>query len=308
MSSEQPGTSRRPAGVICPLATPLTDDETTDEGVLRRLVDHLVPDLDGLLVLGSSAEYALLRPEVAEAVVDIALDQVAGRVPVYVGIGDTGTSRAVANATRLWRPGVAAFAVTSGFYYPSADQSSLVRHFTEVSANVGAPVLLYNIPQNTAGNLDASSFARLADHDNIIGIKDSWGDFIQFQAYLDSAPDDFAVLQGREELTAAARWMGGAGVVSALANVAPRLLRAVIEAVDRADVAGARRAQHAVDRAAQLFATGHWLTSLKAAIAELGFGTGRSARPLPEAGPDQLRRIRDILQANDLAPSTGGQS
>src|ERR1035437_7336518 len=81
-----------PGGVICPLATPLTDDEDLDIAALESLIDRVVPDLDGILALGSSGEFALLRPQVAERVVDVIIERVSGRVPVYLGVGDTGTA------------------------------------------------------------------------------------------------------------------------------------------------------------------------------------------------------------------------
>lgn len=297
-----------PHGVICPLATPLTEAEQLDVPALRRLVDRLVPDLDGLLLLGSSAEYVLLTPSAAEEVVDVIIEQVAGRIPVYLGVGDTGTARVLANIERLVRPGISAVAVTSGFYYPAADQQSLLRHFRDISADAAVPVILYNIPQNTAGNLTADSVAELAQLPNVIGIKDSWGDFIQFQAYLNQTPDDFAVLQGREELTCAGRWMGSAGIVSALANLAPHLLRAALEAVDRGDAPAAREAQRAVDAAAAVFAQGHWLAVLKVAIAELGYGSGVTARPLPVLNSTQRDAVRGVLQKNSILPTSGART
>ena len=295
-----------PGGVICPLATPLTDDEDLDIPALQSLIDRVVPDLDGILALGSSGEFALLRPQVAERVVDVIIERVSGRVPVYLGVGDTGTARVRENISRLVRPGIDAVAVTSGFYYPAADQTTLVRHFREIAESSPVPVILYNIPQNTAGNLTPGSVGELAAVPNVIAIKDSWGDFIQFQGYLNAVPEGFPVLQGREELTCAARWLGGAGIVSALANIAPKLLRQVLDTVDAGDVVGARRAQLAVDEAAVVFAQGHWLSALKVAIAELGHGSGRSARPLPELNAQQRVNVRNVLQANGLLLERGG--
>lgn len=293
-------------GVICPLATPLTDDEELDVAALESLIDRVIPNLDGILALGSSGEFALLRPHVAEHVVDVIVERVAGRVPVYLGVGDTGSARVNENIARLVRPGIDAVAVTSGFYYPAADQPTLVRHFRDIAGSSPVPVILYNIPQNTAGNLTPDSVGELAQHPNVVAIKDSWGDFIQFQGYLNAVPDDFPVLQGREELTCAARWLGGAGIVSALANLAPGLLRAVLVAVDAGDPVEARRAQRAVDAAAAVFAQGHWLAALKVAISELGHGTGRSARPLPELTSAQRDRVREILVASGLLPEPAG--
>lgn len=287
--------TRLPYGVICPLATPLDDGERLDEAALRRLLDHILPDIDGVLALGSSAEYVLLRPEVAERVVHVVTEHVAGRVPVYVGVGDTGTVRALDNLRRLTLPGVECVVATSSYYYPLADQASLQRHFLTLAEAATVPLVLYNIPQNTACNLAPESVAKLAEHPNIVAMKDSWGDMFQFQEFLAVVPPGFAVLQGREQLAAASLWLGSAGLVSALANVAPRLVQAVQRAVADGARDRARAAQREVTRVARLFDQGYWLSALKVALAQQGFGSGRIARPLPELSREQAARVRELL-------------
>jgi dihydrodipicolinate synthase/N-acetylneuraminate lyase len=284
-----------PRGVVCPLATPLKDDETLDQVALERLLDHILPDIDGVLALGSSAEYALLRPEVAERVVQVTIEHVAGRVPVYVGVGDTGTARALDNLRRFTRPGVACVVATSSFYYPVADQAALQKHFLTLAEAATVPLVLYNIPQNTASNLAPESVTKLAAHPNVIAMKDSGGDMFQFQEFLSAVPPEFAVLQGREQLAAASLWLGSAGLVSALANLAPKLVQALHVAVVDGDRDRARATQREVTRVAQLFDQGYWLSALKVALAQQGFGSGRIARPLPELDREQAGRVRELL-------------
>jgi len=284
-----------PRGVVCPLATPLKDDETLDQVALERLLDHILPDIDGVLALGSSAEYALLRPEVAERVVEVTIEHVSGRVPVYVGVGDTGTARALDNLRRFMRPGVACVVATSSFYYPVADQAALQKHFLTLAEAAKVPLVLYNIPQNTASNLAPASVTKLAAHPNVVAMKDSWGDMFQFQEFLSAVPPEFAVLQGREQLAAASLWLGSAGLVSALANLAPKLVQALRVAVVDGNRDRARATQREVTRVAQLFDQGYWLSALKVALAQQGFGTGRIARPLPELNREQAGRVRELL-------------
>jgi 4-hydroxy-tetrahydrodipicolinate synthase len=295
--------NRRLAGVVAPLAVPLTDDESVDEPALRGLIRYLAPHLDGYLLRGSSGEYAALRPDVSDRLLEVALEEVSDTAIVVVGVGDTSTTRAIGNIRRLRSGRIDAVAVTSTFYYAAPDQDALIRHFREVADASNYPVVLYNIPQNTGGNLLPTSVEKLAAHPNIVGIKDSWGDMVQFENTLFSClPDGFAVMQGREELTMMCRVLGGAGIVSGLANLTPRLLRAVIDAVDIDDTAGAVAAQRDVNRAAAVFAQGHWLPALKFAIAELGFGTGRASHPLPDPTPAQKDAIRRILAREATAP------
>src|SRR5450759_2900987 len=286
---------RPPRGIVCPLATPLDDDEQVDEAALRGLLDHILPDIDGVLALGSSAEYALLRPHVAERALDTVLEHVAGRVPVYVGIGDTGTGRAIDNLRRLARPGVECVVATSSYYYPLADQRALSSHFLALAEAASIPLVLYNIPQNTATNLAPATVEELARHPNVVGMKDSWGDMFQFQEYLAVRPEGFGVLQGREQLAAASFWLGADGVISALANITPKLLQELASAVAAGDRPAAMQAQRRVTEVARLFDEGYWLSALKVAIAILGFGSGRAARPLPLLTAVQVERLRSLL-------------
>ncbi len=286
---------RPPRGIVCPLATPLDDDERVDEAALRGLLDHILPDIDGVLALGSSAEFALLRPEVAERTLEVVLEHVAGRIPVYVGTGDTGTTRAIDNMRRLARPGVECVVATSSYYYPLTDQRALHSHFLALAEAAPIPLILYNIPQNTATNLAPTTVAALARHPNVAAMKDSWGDMFQFQEYLAARPEGFPILQGREQLAASSLWLGADGVISALANIAPKLLQQVASAVASGDRAAALRAQRRITEIARLFDEGYWLSALKVAVAILGFGSGRAARPLPELTADQVTRVRSFL-------------
>ena len=286
---------RLPQGIVCPLATPLNDDERLDQPALGRLLDFILPDVDGLLVLGSSGEFSLLRPEVSEQVIEAVVAHVDDRVPVYVGIGDTGTERTLSNMKRISQPGVECVVATSSYYYPVNDQLAMQRHFLTLADAARVPLILYNIPQNTASNLTPDSVAVLAEHPNVVGIKDSWGDMFQFQEFLAVRPPGFPVLQGREQLAAVSLWLGADGIISALSNIAPRLLQQVKDAVKSGESQAATRAQREVTRVASLFDQGYWLSALKVAIAELGFGSGRAARPIPELSAEQVARVRALV-------------
>lgn len=298
-------TTGLPHGIICPIAVPLTDDERLDVPALNRLLDRLVPDLDGLFVLGTSGELALLRPEVAEHVVEAVVERAAGKVDVYVGIGDTGTARTIDNLRRARRAGVDYVFACGPYYYPVADGEALYRHFASIADASERPLLLYNIPQNTASHLTPATVRRLAEHPNVVGMKDSWGDMIQFGDFLSCRGDGFAVMQGREQLAAASYLAGADGLVSGLANLAPALLRRLQDAARAGDVEGAQAAQREANALARVFEQGYWLSALKTALAELGIGSGRAAAPIPPTSAAQREAIRGILrQAGMLAEAT----
>jgi dihydrodipicolinate synthase/N-acetylneuraminate lyase len=299
-------TTATPGRIVCPLTTPLDKEECLDLGTLVRLVDHLLPDLDGILVLGSSGELPLLRPSVACEALEAVVESVGGRVPVYAGVGEAGLARTLENVSAVARSRADYVVATGPFYYPVTDQDSLVRHFLAIAEASSLPVFLYNIPQNTVSNLEPGSVERLAEHPNIAGIKDSSGDMFRFQGFLRSRHEGFLVMQGREQLAAASLWLGADGVISALANIAPTMLQGLAEAVADGNREAALEKQRRISDVARLFDEGYWLSALKAALAEMGFGTGRLAGPLPPCTEEQRLRIEGCLEEHGLLEARGG--
>jgi dihydrodipicolinate synthase/N-acetylneuraminate lyase len=291
----------RPGGIVCPLVTPLTADGRLDEAVLRALIDALLPTLDGLFVLGSSGELALLPDDVALRVARVAVEQTGGRIPVYVGIGDTGLTRTLARADRLADVGADYLVVAAPFYYPVASEASVVEYFEEVAARASAPVVLYNIPQNTHLSLAPSTVRSLAGHPNIVGIKDSAGDWIAFDNFLALRADDFSVMQGREHLAAISLWSGADGVISAMANFAPRLLQALAASVrDERPRTETLALQATVGRLAAVFDQGDWLSGLKATLHALGWNVGEPGPPIAPYDAAQRLVVEGIVARPEM--------
>ena len=289
-----------PGGIISPLAIPLDSDENLDVNSLKRLIDQILPNLDGLFILGSTGEFAHLTEYVADQFVDIALEHAANRLPTYLGIGDTGTQRVIRNLDRAKRNKVDYVVVTSSYYYSFDDQLSLQEHFIRVAEASPIPVILYNIPQNTHINLTPESVEKLSEHPNIVGLKDSMGDMIQFQDFLTYRSKKFIVMQGREQLAAASLWLGADGIVSALNTFAPQIVQRIMKAVEENDRTEALIAQNEATHLAQIFSQGYWLSGLKAALQLLGYGSGRPASPVPSCTRQQVDSIRIILREHGL--------
>lgn len=295
-------TTKHPQGIICPVATPLLEDESLDSPAFRRLLDRIVPHIDGLLVLGTTGEFAFLRESTAREAVAVAVEQVNGRIPIYVGVGDTGTARVLSKIEQLAIPGVDFTLVCSPFYYAVSDEQALAKHFRAAADASPIPMLVYNIPQNTHNNLSSQLVSRLANHPNIVGLKDSWGDMFQFQEFLNLRSPDFRVFQGPEHLAAASLWLGADGVVSALANIHPRPLRELVEYVHSGQRDRALATQRKITRLAGIFQFGNVSSVLKAALHELGIGNGRPAAPLPPCTEEQISSIRKVLKQAEIIP------
>jgi len=293
---------RRPGGIVCPLATPMTADGQLDEAVLRGLIDALVPALDGLFVLGSSGELTWLPDETALRVARVAVDQTAGRIPVYVGIGDTGLSRTLARADRLADVGADYFVVAAPFYYQVLSETSVIAHFETVAERASAPVVLYNIPQNTHLPLAPTTVRHLAGHPNIVGIKDSAGDWTDFEAFLALRATDFSVMQGRERLAAISLWSGADGVISGMANFAPRLLQALAASIQAERPRTETLALQAiVGRLAAVFEQGDWLSGLKVTLQALGWSVGEASPPITPYDAAQRLVVEGIVSAPEMA-------
>ena len=290
----------RPAGLVCPIATPLTENETLDVPAYRRLLDRIVDDLDGILVLGTTGEFALLRNDVAAHTVQVTTERVNGRIPVYVGIGDTGTKRVIDKLKFVSENGADYGLVTSPYYFSVNDEDALARHFLTVADAATVPILIYNIPQHTHVNLTPKLVRRLSKHTNIVGLKDSWGDFFQFQEFLNLKSDDFSVFMGPEQLAAASLWLGADGIVSALSNFVPKLLQRLASDVSAGDQHKARATQQTITSLAALFQYGSVSSALKVVLSELGICTDRVASPLPPCTVEQKETIRRLLQKENI--------
>jgi 4-hydroxy-tetrahydrodipicolinate synthase len=280
----------------------MTPDGRLDEAVLRGLIDALVPDLDGLFVLGSSGELTWLPDEMALRVASVAVEQVRGRIPVYVGIGDTGLNRTLARADRFADVGADYVVVASPFYYSLASETSIVDYFEAVAERASSPVVLYNIPQNTHLALAPSTVRRLAEHPRIVGIKDSAGDWFAFERFLSLRADDFSVMQGRERLAAVSLWSGGDGLISAVANFAPRLLQALSASVEGEQPRGETHAlQATIGELAGVFEEGDWLAGLKATLQALGWNVGEPSATIPPYTASQRQVVDRIISSPDVA-------
>lgn len=288
-----------PHGVIAPIVSPIADDGSVNATVVRSMLGRLLPDLDGVFVLGTSGEMPALREETALELARVAIDEVGGAVPVYLGIGDVSLERTLSRVERFGSLGADALVVTTPYYF-AVPEAGLIRHFTEVADAAPVPIMLYNVPQSTHNPMTLSVTRTLAEHPNIVGIKDSTGDAFLFAELLRIRSERFRVLQGREQLLGPSIWAGADGSVTSLSNIAPRLVRALsAAAADPGQRARAHELQHETTDLARLFDQGYWLCALHVAMAELGWAVGDPRPPLVPPDEAQRAAVRAILAATD---------
>ncbi len=293
-------------GVIVPLLTPLAANETVDEEGLGKLIEHVIEGgVAAVFLLGSTGEAPALSTRQKERLVRAAAAQIAGRVPLLVGVIEPGTGLAVEQARTYVRAGADALVPTAPFYY-NYSQPELALHFKAIAAAATVPVYVYNIPPLVKVSLSANLVQQLAHTSGIQGIKDSDGKLDLFQQYLtvrDKFPG-FQVWQGSEAVAALSVVRGADGVVLGLANVAPRLATDLYNAAASGDLASAWALQ---DRLMKLFTIQRhksFLSGLKTAAHLLGLCGATISRPFEPLDEEQVRRVRQTLDELALLPET----
>jgi 4-hydroxy-tetrahydrodipicolinate synthase len=223
------------------LVTPFTDAGEIDYPALRNLVEWQIAEgIDFLVPCGSTGEAQTLGEDERVRVVTTVMEVAAGRVPVMAGATSNDTARAMAEARRMSALGVD-WLLSATPYYNKPTAEGLYRHFSAVADAATRPVCLYNVPGRTAVNLGPETVFRLAEHRNIIGIKESSGDLQQVLHLLRDRREGFVVLSGEDWMTLAAITAGAEGLISVASNEIPRDMRALVQHSLQGDLVSARK-------------------------------------------------------------------
>jgi 4-hydroxy-tetrahydrodipicolinate synthase len=230
-------------GSFVAIATPMRPGGALDFDALRALIDwHIAEGTDGIVIVGTTGESPTVDHEEHRALIRAAVEHVAGRVPVVAGTGANATREAL-DLTQYAKQVGAHSCLSVVPYYNKPTQEGLYRHFQAI-AEVGLPVILYNVPGRTVADLSNDTVLRLADVPNIVGLKDATADLGRgselLRALAAKGRRDFTVLSGDDITGLPLMLAGGHGVISVTANVAPRAMAKMCKAALAGDVAGAR--------------------------------------------------------------------
>jgi 4-hydroxy-tetrahydrodipicolinate synthase len=287
----------KPCGIIPAMVTPLTPEGRINEAALRKFTDYLIGGgSHGLFVVGTTGEFYGLSPEEKRELFRITVDQVKGRVPVYAGTGAITTREAVQLTRLAEEAGADAVSVLTPMFI-SPSQKELIRHYTAIADSTRLPVLLYNNPPKTGVNLAAATVAKLAEVPNIVGIKDSSGDFTLTGEYLRlTRGKDFHVLLGRDTLIYAGLCYGATGSIAACANVAPRLVADIYDKYVAGDLKGALEAQFTLAPLRIAFALGSFPAVIKESLELLGIDAGACMEPVGPMSAEEKEQLKKILR------------
>jgi len=217
-------------GSMVALVTPFTEDGSVNFEKFRELVEWQVQQgTDGVVVLGTTAETPTLSTEEEDELVRIAIEQVAGRIPVVVGSGSNNTAKAVEMSLKYEKMGADALLVISP-YYNKANKQGMIQHFLAVADAVNTPMILYNVPARTGISISYEVAEAVCRHKNIIGIKEASGDMSLVAKFSKLIDDNFTLYSGNDDINVPVMSLGGGGVISVLANVVPGATRDMVAA------------------------------------------------------------------------------
>lgn len=227
-------------GSIVALITPMTNDGKVDYPSLKKLVEfHLAHGTDGIVSVGTTGESATLPVEEHMEVVRKTVEYAKGNIPVIAGSGANSTDEAIFLSHSMQDLGIDAF-LTVVPYYNKPQQKGMIAHFRAIADSTHIPNLLYNVPSRTVADMLPETVAVLAEHDNIVGLKDATGDMSVLSELKRVVPDDFCLLSGDDSTCLAFMEGGGDGVISVSANVAPKAVADICRAALSGNVELAR--------------------------------------------------------------------
>ncbi|RKY00944.1 4-hydroxy-tetrahydrodipicolinate synthase [Candidatus Poribacteria bacterium] len=226
-------------GSIVALVTPFKNGEV-DEAKLKELIEfHIENGTHGIVPCGTTGESATLSHEEHERVIDITVETVGGRIPVIAGTGSNSTAEALRLTKHAKEAGADAVLLITP-YYNKPTQEGMYRHFMTIADAVDIPMILYNVPSRTGIDLLPETVARLAEHPNIVGIKEATGSLRRASEIIQACGEDFILLSGDDFVTLPMMAVGGRGVISVAANIIPSQLAKMCELAKAGDFAAAR--------------------------------------------------------------------
>lgn len=284
-------------GIIVPILTPMHEDESMNERELRASIERLLQaGVHGIFPFGTNGEGYILSTEEKERVLAITIDQVAGRVPVYAGTGCVSTKETIRLSQKACELGADVLSIITPSF-AAASQDELYAHYHAIAQSVSKPILLYNIPARTGNALAPATVEKLAKLDQIVGVKDSSGNFDTILQYIERTRGmDFTVLSGNDSLILWTLLAGGKGGVAGCANVFPHIMVSIYERFIQQDFEGARVSQDAIRPFRDCFRFGNPNTLVKHAVKLQGYPVGACRAPFNQVTEQADAAIQNALQ------------
>lgn len=284
-------------GIIAAMQTAMHEDGSINEAEQRRQINRqIAAGVDAVFCLGTNGEFYIMSMEEKIRVMEIFVDEVKGRVPVYAGTGCISTEETVALSRKAREIGVDVLSVITP-YFAAISQEELYQHYAQVAGSVDLPVVMYNIPARTGASLAPATVKRLAgEFTNIAGVKDSSGNFNNILQYIQETEGmDFSVLSGNDALILWTLLAGGKGGITAIANILPTVMVDIYQNYLKGDMEKAREAQNAISRIRECFKYGNPNSVVKCATNLIGQPVGPCRKPFGILPQDAVEGIRETI-------------
>ncbi len=283
------------------LVTPFRKDLSLDEEAVRRLARRQVDaGINFLVPCGTTGESPTLSKAELRRVVEIAIEEARrGKICVVAGAGGYNTAEVIERARDYEAMGADGILSVSP-YYNKPTQEGLYQHFKAIAAAISLPIILYNIPGRTGVNIEPATMRRLAEIDNIVGVKEASGNISQMAVVLDIVPDDFVVLSGDDGITIPLMSLGGRGLISVASNEIPAEMTRITQLCLAGDFVGAREIHRKYFRLMEANFVETNPGPVKAAMGLMGLLDPHFRLPMVPPKPENLEKIRGALEAVGL--------
>ena len=287
-------------GSCCALITPFDKNGNVDFDALKKLVEFQIEgNTDCICVCGTTGEAPTLNMEEHLAAIECVVNQVNGRIPVLAGTGSNDTRHGISTSKSACALGADGLLLVTP-YYNKTTQRGLIEHYTKFADSVDKPIVLYNVPGRTGLNISPATLNVLADHPNIVAIKEASGNMAQVVEMMSLCKDKIDFYSGCDEINVPITLMGGKGTISVLANIAPQKTHDMIKAALDGDYKKAAQMQfEANDVISALFCEVNPIP-VKKGLNLLGLDTGVVRLPLYEMAPENAERLESAMKKYGL--------
>lgn len=285
------------------LVTPFRTDGALDEKALRKLIHRQIEEgIDFLVPCGTTGESPTLTDEEHLRVVEISVELASGKVAVLAGAGGYNTAEVIALGREIARLGADGILCVTP-YYNKPTQEGLYQHYRAIAEAVTLPIVLYSVQGRTGVNIEPVTVKRLAQIENIVGIKEASGNVSQMATILNAVPDDFIVLSGDDAITLPLMALGGRGVISVVSNEIPAEMSQLTRAALEGDFPRAREIHRRFYPLMEVNFVESNPIPVKAALAEMGLLEAVWRLPLVPPRAENQTRIRAVLESLGLVQS-----
>lgn len=282
-------------GALVALVTPFIDGQLDEQGLIDLIEFQIANGTHGIVPGGTTGESATIGMDENKRIIDLTVKTVNGRVPVIAGAGANNTLEAI-ELTESAKASGADAVLSVVPYYNKPDQEGIYLHFKAIAESVDIPVFLYNVPSRTVVSIEADTVARLAQIENIIGIKEASGSLEQISDVIRKTPEDFIVLSGDDFTSMPTVFIGGHGVISVISNVYPQGMAKMMERAISGDIKGANELHYQMYDAMKLMFSVPSPAPAKKALEMMGMiKSGDTRLPIAPMKEEPIEKLRQGL-------------